>query len=352
MKITKKLLRFATLITFAFSLYFLTGCQRTAGTVAVPSPEGQAERLNPLISAHELMEMIDLRDPNLVIIGVIDPVAEAVPQSLSSRPIHGSFLVWRPDYSASGSVEAIAREISGIRRPRGDMELLLSRAGVTPNSRIVVYAAEGMQDAARFFWQLRILGLENVSFLDGGLEAWNANGFPTGIGVRLAQQLPTTRFNAPNYAPADFNVSMGAVIEALENPDQWVVIDTRSPIEFGGGVTPGSAGSFGAGRIRGAVNVNWVANFDSGTQLIRAREELEAIYSYIIRGRNVIVHCVGGIRSAHTWFVLSEVLGLPNIQIYNGGWVEWSFAASEASGDRWPEILTLTEEWTDNRMPL
>ena len=339
-------------VTLGFSLCFLTSCRRTAAVPSAAAVVEQVERPNPLISAHELRELIDSRDPNLVIIGVIDPAAQANPQNVSSRPIHGSFLVWRPDYSAAGSVDAIAREIVGIRRPRSDMELLLSRAGITPNSLIVVYGGHVMQDAARFFWQLRVLGLENVRLLDGGLVAWAAHDLPTGTAVRLSQQLPTVRFVAPNYNVANFVVSMHQVREALLNPDEWVVIDTRSPVEFNGGMAPGMAGSFGTGRMRGTVNQNWISAIDPATMLMRSPEELVAIYGDLIRGRNVISHCVVGVRAAHTWFVLSEVLGIPNIYVYNGGWVEWSFAASEISGDRWPEILALTEEWYDNRSPL
>ena len=350
MKNAKKVLNMILAVLLGFSFSVLTSCERAIDDIDVASIH--VERANPLISAEELMELIDNREPNLIIIGVIDPIAEANPQSISSRPIHGSFLVWRPDYSAAGSTEAIAREISGIRRSRAEMELLLSRADIRPYSRIIVYAGEAQNDAARFFWQLRLLGLQNISLLNGGLTAWNAQGFPTGIAVRLAEQFPVTRFVAPNYAPQNYNVSMNNVWAALMNPAQWVVIDTRAPVEFNGGMAPGMAGSFGTGRINGAVNVNWTTNFDPGTMMIRSPEVIAALYDSVILNRGVIVHCVAGIRAAHTWFVLSEVLGIPNVYLYNGGWVEWSFAASEASGNRWQEILSQTLEWNDNRMPL
>jgi len=352
MKKAKKLLFSSLAIVLVFSMCFLAGCRRTAAAPADVGMGGSVERPHPLISAQELMELIDSRDPNLVVIGVIDPAHEANPQNVSSRPIAGSFLVWRPDYSAAGSVEAIAREIVGIRRPRSDMELLLSRAGVTPNSLVVVYGGHVMQDAARVFWQLRVLGIENARMLDGGLVAWDAAGFPTGTAVRLAQQLPTVRFNAPNYAPSHFAVNLYQVRDALLNPDEWVVIDTRSPGEFNGGNAPGMAGAFGTGRMAGSVNQNWITAVDPNTMIMRSPEELLAIYGDIIRGRNVIAHCVVGVRSAHTWFVLSEVLGIPNVYLHGGGWVEWSFAASEISGERWPEILAMVEEWTDNGGPL
>jgi thiosulfate/3-mercaptopyruvate sulfurtransferase len=232
------------------------------------------------------------------------------------------------------------------------METLLSRAGVTQDSRIVVYAADAMHDAARFVWQLRMLGLENVSYLDGGINAWIAAGHPTGRGLRLADQAPVSQFRARSYDPWDFDVPMSRVREALLNPNDWVVIDSRTPEEYAGRQTGSSAGAFGTGRLKGAVHINWTEAVDSSTQLIRSRAELEAIYGDVIRGKNVIIHCQSGVRSAHTWLVLTQVLGARNVYNYDGSWIEWSYAASEASGTRFPGILELTEEWTDNRRPI
>jgi thiosulfate/3-mercaptopyruvate sulfurtransferase len=209
-----------------------------------------------------------------------------------------------------------------------------------------------MHDAARFVWQLRMLGLENVSYLDGGINAWIAAGHPTGRGLRLVDQAPVTQFRARSYDPWDFDVPMSRVRDALLNPNDWVVIDARAPEEYAGRQTGSSAGAYGTGRKKGAVHINWTEAVDSSTQLIRSRAELEAIYGDVIRGKNVIIHCQSGVRSAHTWLVLTQVLGARNVYNYDGSWIEWSFAASEASGTRFPGILELTEEWTDNRRPI
>ncbi|MCL2201160.1 MAG: rhodanese-like domain-containing protein, partial [Oscillospiraceae bacterium] len=66
-------------------------------------------------------------------------------------------------------------------------------------------------------------------------------------------------------------------------------------------------------------------------------------------GRNVITYCQSGVRSAHTWLVLREVLGIENVWNYEGSWIEWSYAASEYSDYPSQRILELTELWNDNR---
>jgi thiosulfate/3-mercaptopyruvate sulfurtransferase len=230
------------------------------------------------------------------------------------------------------------------------MEALLSRAGVTLDSKIVVYAENAMNDAARFVWQLKMLGLEKVSYLDGGLNAWNAAGYPTNrSGMRMAQQAPKSQFRAPRYEPQRYDAPLSLVRDALRNPNEWVVIDSRSPDEYAGRRTGSSAGAFGTGRMKGVVNFNWTVNYYANTHLLKSRSELEAIYGNAIRGKKVIAHCQSGIRSAHTWFVLKEVLGAAEVYNFDGSWIEWSFAASEASGSSYADIRELTEEWEDNK---
>jgi len=322
-----------------------------AESAAAPISAGPASD-SGIISAAQLKQLVDGGDKDLVIIGVINPAAALVPFSAASKPIVGSYLVWRGDYSGGGALEAISPEVTGVRKSQEDMEKLLSRAGITPNSRIVVYAADAMHDAARFVWQLRALGLERVSYLDGGVNAWIAAGYPTGKSARLADQPPKGDFKAPNYAPQKYDANINQVRDALRNPGEWVVIDTRTKDEYDGKRTGNSSGAFGTGRLKGVVFINWIDAVDPDTQLLKPKADLEKIYGDVIRGKKVITYCQSGVRSAHTWLALTEALGASEVYNYDGSWVEWSFAASEASGNRYADILELTEEWRDNKKPI
>jgi thiosulfate/3-mercaptopyruvate sulfurtransferase len=310
---------------------------------------GAAANPGKVISAAQLKEFVDSGDQNLVIIGVINPAAALIPFSPASKPIEGSYLVWRGDYSGGGTLEAISPEVTGVRKSKEDMEKLLSRAGVTTDSKIVVYSADAMHDAARFAWQLRVLGLENVSYLDGGVNAWIDAGYPTGKSVRLADQSPKGEFRAPNYDPQKYDMAITQVRDALRSPGEWVVIDTRTKDEYDGKRTGNSSGAFGTGRLKGVVHINWADAVDADTQLLKSKAELERIYGNVIKGKKVITYCQSGVRSAHTWLVLTELLGAKEVYNYDGSWIEWSFAASSASGNRYADILELTEEWNDNK---
>jgi thiosulfate/3-mercaptopyruvate sulfurtransferase len=133
------------------------------------------------------------------------------------------------------------------------------------------------------------------------------------------------------------------VIEALQNPNEWVVIDTRAENEFNGDRS--ASGAFGTGRLKDAVHIDWVRNHDSN-EIMLPEAELRALYNFV-GDRKVIVYCQGGVRSAYSWIVLRD-LGF-DVWNYDGSWIEWSYAASSASNyARKAEVLSLTESWTDN----
>ena len=133
-----------------------------------------------------------------------------------------------------------------------------------------------------------------------------------------------------------------AVIEALRNPREWVVIDARTEEEFNGRSRLPNA--FGSGRIQGAVNVDrWAITCDDDNLL--PREKLMEMFEFIA-GRKVIVYCHAGKRSEFVQQALTE-LGFYALNYY-GSWVDWSRAASVADGGTNETVLSFTEVWTDN----
>ena len=137
-------------------------------------------------------------------------------------------------------------------------------------------------------------------------------------------------------------VAIDIVIEALQDPESWVVIDVRTAEEFSGESRLPNA--YGSGRLKGAVNVSRELAFDSDGERLPL-DELAGLYEFI-GGRKAIVYCHGGARSAIIFDILIE-LGYDAFN-YSGSWIDWSRAASVASGDPSDVVLSLTEEWTDN----
>ena len=153
---------------------------------------------------------------------------------------------------------------------------------------------------------------------------------------------PETAGNSSQDAAPGEIADIYAVIEALQNPEQWVVIDVRTPEEFRGETRLPNA--FGSGRIRGAKNVDRWAITCADDNLI-PHEELLELFGFI-GSKNVIVYCHAGLRSGFVQSVLID-LGFDVLNYY-GSWVDWSRAASVAEGGPNEIVLSFTEAWTDN----
>jgi thiosulfate/3-mercaptopyruvate sulfurtransferase len=119
----------------------------------------------------------------------------------------------------------------------------------------------------------------------------------------------------------------GAVLEGI-GASEKALVDVRSPQEYAGDLVapPGyeQEGAQRAGHIPTAVSIPWSeAVRDDGT--FRPREELLELYESegITAGKQVTAYCRIGERSAHTWFVLRELLGYEHVDNYDGSWTEW-----------------------------
>ena len=207
---------------------------------------------------------------------------------------------------------------------REDLQALLRSAGIDDDTTIVLYGDNNNWFAAWAYWQLRYHGLDNVRLLDGGRVKVAADGMPL-----------TT--DAPGHAPGSITVPTGTreelrayrqqVIDGLGNTDRDLV-DVRSPEEFRGELAaPAHLPQEAAqrrGHVPGAVNVPWAsAVAEDGT--FKPIDELRELYgSKGVDGIDeVIAYCRIGERSSHTWFVLHELLGYPNVRNYDGSWTEY-----------------------------
>jgi thiosulfate/3-mercaptopyruvate sulfurtransferase len=199
---------------------------------------------------------------------------------------------------------------------------LFGSHGVSNDHLIVLYGDRNNWFAAYTYWYLKYYGHERVKLLNGPREKWIDEGRPA-----------TTE--APGHAPAGFSARpgddsiralRGEVMAALETDTR--LVDVRSPQEYSGELIamPGyeHEGAQRAGHIPGAASVPWAqAVRENGT--FKPAGELEQLYreKEVLDGDPIIAYCRIGERSAHTWFVLHELLGHPDVKNYDGSWTEW-----------------------------
>ncbi len=206
--------------------------------------------------------------------------------------------------------------------PQEQLEALLSKAGVTPDTTIVLYGDSNNWFAAWAFWQFKIYGHKDVRILNGGRKKWIAEGRELST---EAPSYPATQYKA-QAADLSLRAFLPQVQESVKNHAASLV-DVRSPQEFTGEILapPGLPETCQrGGHIPGARNVPWgKACNEDGT--FKSFDELQALYGAegVNESRPTIAYCRIGERSSHTWFVLKYLLGLPNVINYDGSWTEW-----------------------------
>jgi thiosulfate/3-mercaptopyruvate sulfurtransferase len=199
---------------------------------------------------------------------------------------------------------------------------VLGDAGVGPDTTVVLYGGNNNWFAAYAYWLLRHLGFDQVKLLNGGRKAWELEG----------RELIT---QAPEIKPATIKVT-GPVRgetralrdEVLGKLGKIQLVDVRSPEEYRGeALAPPHLPQEQAqvpGHVPGAANIPWSkAAAEDGR--FKSADELTALYQGegIVPDRGVIAYCRIGERSAHTWFVLHELLGYPIVANYDGSWTEY-----------------------------
>jgi len=224
---------------------------------------------------------------------------------------------WRTQLQAAPHRDVVSKE---------GFEALCRASGIANDTLIVFYGDNHNWFAAYAFWLARYYGHPRslLRLLDGGRAKW------------VAEKRPLTR-EAPRYPPTTYvakdpDASLRAfrdyVSYALQQRARIALVDVRSPREYTGELlAPENLPQEGAqrgGHIPGAVNIPWgQAVREDGT--FKAPEELRALYAGkgITPETEVIAYCRIGERSAHTWFVLHELLGYPKVRNYDGSWTEW-----------------------------
>ena len=215
--------------------------------------------------------------------------------------------------------QTVRRDVVG----KAAMERLLGSAGVDNATTIILYGDNNNWFAAWAFWQIKYYGHQDVRLMNGGRAKWLADNRP------LTTDRPQPA--AKTYTAQEPDESIRAYrdqVLAGVNAGSLSLVDVRSPQEFSGELLAPpnlpQEGSQRGGHIPGAANIPWAqAANEDGT--FKSADELAALYGGkgIDGRRETVAYCRIGERSAHTWFVLTQLLGYGNVRNYDGSWTEW-----------------------------
>ncbi len=205
-----------------------------------------------------------------------------------------------------------------------EFQALLRSRGIDESRTVILYGDKNNWWASYAFWVFRLFGFQNMKLLDGGRAKWEAEGRPMNS---ERPSYPRTSYQAP---PRSDDAIRAFYEDALaQSVNAKPLVDVRSPQEFTGERTHmpdyPQEGTLRGGHIPGARSVPWAraANADA---TFKSAPELRAIYEReqgLSSSDEIVTYCRIGERSAHTWFVLTYLLGFPNVRNYDGSWTEW-----------------------------
>ncbi|MEX1081954.1 MAG: sulfurtransferase [Halofilum sp. (in: g-proteobacteria)] len=215
-----------------------------------------------------------------------------------------------------GEIVASRPPVGGLLPEQDLLERVLRSAGIDSDARIVALDAEGGGAAGRLMWTLEIYGFDNVSLLDGGLQAWVNEGFPTETGAPASVPDSDLTLDEPQDHIADARF----IMERLDH-ENFLTLDARSPEEYAGTAVRAARG----GHIPGAVHYEWTRAMDRSRNLrLRPADELrdELARLGITPEREVAVYCHTHHRSALSYAML-RILGFERVHGYPGSWSDW-----------------------------
>jgi thiosulfate/3-mercaptopyruvate sulfurtransferase len=222
--------------------------------------------------------------------------------------------------------EAVFVDSNWIRNPKApptflptpqEFEALMSKLGISNNTRVIAYDERGGIYAARLWWILNYYGHSNVALLDGGWVKWAADQRP------MSAQTPTP-------APAVFHVKPGTVkvatadqVKSAINNPAMKLIDARTQGEIDGkDLRNIKRGGF----IESSIPVYWEDTLDPVAKTFKPAADIAKLYrdKGIGADDNVTVYCQVGMRASHDIFTLALIGHDPSkLANYYGAWEEW-----------------------------
>jgi len=250
-----------------------------------------------------------LHDRDLIIVCVT-----ATPEFYSKGHIPGARNIALSDIAVT--VNGVPNELPALDQLRRVFEA----AGITNQSRVVLYSERYGLLAARAYFTLDYLGLANrAALLDGGIEKWKAE----------QRELST---DAPKVAPSQLKISLNpsilvetkAMRDLAQNKSKKIaIVDARPTDEFTGSKLSEDVSH--AGHIPGASGLYWMKNIVSKENpVLRPEAELRQLYAQLAADSDpqFVTYCRTGMQSSFDYFV-AKYLGY-QVSMYDASFYDWS----------------------------
>ena len=306
--------RLNLLAALVLAALFVTACGKPEATgraaqtsepVAYENIDAVNAYANPEVLVDTEWMLANLADPGVRLIDV-----SSKPEVYAEGRLPGaSYVQWdtqlvNPDNPFEGKIltgEALSE--------------LMSSLGVENDHTVVLYDNTNNLFAARAYWVLKYYGHADVRIYNGGSKKWLADGHELSTD---AVTVTASNYVAGNPDP-QIATDWDYVVASIDDPSVRFC-DARRPTEYAGEELLSERG----GHVPGAVNVEWTRTVQEDGTFLDA-QTLASLYedAGFTAEQEIITYCQSGVRGAHTWFVLSELLGYPSVRNYDGSWSEY-----------------------------
>ena len=256
-----------------------------------------ASRPEMLVSTDWLAK--NLNDPHVVVLHVSQTRA-----AYDAGHIPGARFVALPEIAITK--DGIPHELP----PVADLKSILEAAGVSDQSRVILYSDTSVLPATRAYFTLDYLGHgDHAALLDGGLGKWRAEG------RELTKDAPTV---APGHFTPHLEPQLVVQMEAVKQmagKGSEILLDVRSPENYRGEK---------GGHIPGALNLYWMEDQTSHeNQALKPEADLRKLYDAagVTPDHAVVTYCNSGMQASQAYFTL-KYLGY-NVRLYDGSMSEW-----------------------------
>jgi len=280
-------------------------------TLAALTVSASALAAQPLLSPAELNGV--LSQSNVRVIDIRDP--KSYGEGHIQDAVNAPYGKWRGPATNPGELPELK-----------ELTKLVQSLGLTPNTHAVIVSS-GANDtdfgaAARVYWTLRVLGLSELSILNGGVKAWKADGLTLND-----RPLTVSRSTFEPTINQSLLTSRQAIVSGNGSVRQALLVDAR-PEEFFRGDTRHTAAKV-AGTLEGAVSVPHSIWFKPGSSEVVSADQAAGIarqYNLVQPEQEIVSFCNTGHWAATNWFVLSELVGDKDVKLYAGSMVDWTQA--------------------------
>jgi len=318
------------IFAFLFARTARAGALAAIMTLGATFTASAAPAAQPLVSVEWLKA--HLSDKDVVVLDIRSAIDGGGAKAYAEGHVPGSV---HSDYDKAGW--RVTRNNVPFMLPTvPELEKLIGDIGIDEDKHVVVVPAgvsfTDFGSAARTYWTLKVVGLKNVSILDGGVAAWRSAGLPLDSGENKPS---ATIFTATVDKSL---IAQGREVETIESKGGATLIDARpAPFFFGKEKAPNASAY---GHIPGALNLDSASYYESKSNRLKPKAELVALSAQIPAGP-AVSYCNTGHWASTDWFVLHELLGRADVRLYDGSMVEWTADANrpvESARTKWDDL--------------